>query len=294
MVRTTPAPEFDLPAFARQTVRLHPRPDPAVAVNASKWGGPILWPASEEWPICTEPEWREEDDTSPPHEHRYIPVLQLRQDDFPELLFPDDTDLFQLLWCPNDHEAMISVVCKAYWRKEAAIVGPLAEVPRPAPVEEDYLPRPCRLHPERVTEYPYQSDLPAELGEAIHRWEVERGIEGPYETEMSVAPGTKLGGYVDWIQFEWIPTCECGHDMEHLLTIASEEFGGHWPRWCPIEDVQATGLSQAELETGYAYLYALEDAGRSSGIMLGDVGSLYLFICRKCPTWPIDSVVQSH
>ncbi len=300
MVRTTPAPEFDLPslfpaiaALARQTVRLHPRPDRDVAVNASKWGGRLLWPADEEWPICTEPEWLREGESTPQHEHRYIPMLQLRKGDFPELSFPGDTDLFQLLWCPNDHELTLSVICKVFWRKESDVAGPIAEVPKPTLVEADYLPRPCRLHPERVTEYPSQGNLPTALDDAIHDWESERGIEGPYFYEMSVAPGTKIGGYVRWIQFEWIPVCECGQAMEHLLTVASDEFGGSWPRWYPLEDVQATGLSQEQLETDYAYLDALKDADRSSGIMLGDSGSLYLFICHNCPTWPIDWIVQS-
>lgn len=237
MVRTTPAPQFDVAALfpaiaglAKLTVRLHPRPGPEPEVNASKLGGRFLWPAGEAWPICMEPEWRREDDTSPPHEHLYVPVLQLRRDDFPELAFPEGADLFQLLWCPNDHELSLSPVCKAFWRREADITDPLDRMPTPAPVEEDYLPRPCQLHPERVIEYPHQGELSDAVNEAIERWETgceDEGVYGGiYDYELSTAPGTKLGGHVDWIQGAWVPDCECGHPMDHLLTVASSEFSG--------------------------------------------------------------------
>lgn len=302
MVRTTRAPSVDvatlfpeIAGLAKQTVRLHPRPGPEPAPNASKLGGRILWPAEEEWPICTEPEWRRDDDTSPPHEHVYIPALQLRRDDFPELPFPDDTDLFQLLWCPNDHELTYSPVCKTFWRKEAVVTNPRVQMPSPAPVEEDYLPRPCHLHPERVMEYPSWGQLPEGVAEAIERWEEGRSEGGIYSSELSTAPGTKLGGYGSWIQGELSPSCEQGHQMEHLLTIASAEFdGGGWRRWCPIEDIQATGMSLDELEVGYSYLKVLKETERSTGTMLGDLGSLYVFICRQCPDWPIDWWLQSH
>lgn len=59
--RTTPPAPLDITSlfpglgpFARQTVRLHPRrgqPGP----QDSSMGGPLLWPASEPWPVCTEP-----------------------------------------------------------------------------------------------------------------------------------------------------------------------------------------------------------------------------------------------
>lgn len=300
MVRTTPAPRFDIAAIvpeiaalAKVTVRLHPRPGPESAVNASKLGGRFLWPADEEWPRCMEPEWPQDGWTfdlespelpEPPedlsarlHEHIYVPILQLRRDEFPELQFPEGKDLFQLLWCPNDHFWQISPVCKAIWRAEAEITNPRATMPRPTPIEEEYLPRPCQLHPERIIEYPDQG-LPLEIAAAIERWESTAQEYDLYWSELSAAPGTKLGGYPQWIQGEWIPDCECGHPMEHLLTIASPEHRGRsWQRWCPVEDFDA-----------------LDETDQSTGIMLGDVGSMYVFICRRCPNWPIDWKEQMH
>ncbi|MGO4647599.1 hypothetical protein AB4305_21925 [Nocardia sp. 2YAB30] len=41
----------DLASLVRQTVRLHPRPgQPTVQENSI--GGPLLWPADEQWPVC--------------------------------------------------------------------------------------------------------------------------------------------------------------------------------------------------------------------------------------------------
>ncbi|MEU6679065.1 hypothetical protein [Streptomyces sp. NPDC046925] len=60
MTRTTPPRPLDveslfpeLAAHRGTTTRLHPMPgDPAV--TASSVGGPMLWPADEPWPVCTE------------------------------------------------------------------------------------------------------------------------------------------------------------------------------------------------------------------------------------------------
>ncbi|MGW0961320.1 hypothetical protein ACWD4K_20325 [Streptomyces gelaticus] len=60
MTRTTPPRPLDvealfpeLAAYRGTTTRLHPRPG-APGVSASSVGGPMLWPADEPWPVCTE------------------------------------------------------------------------------------------------------------------------------------------------------------------------------------------------------------------------------------------------
>ena len=69
MARTTPprlvgiASIFpELAPLARQAVRLHPRPGQPTA-HESSIGGPLLWPADEEWPVC-----------SKEHHHWELPV----------------------------------------------------------------------------------------------------------------------------------------------------------------------------------------------------------------------------
>lgn len=61
MTRTTPPRPLDaealfpeLAAHRGTTTRLHPRPG-APGVTESSVGGPLLWPADEPWPVCTEP-----------------------------------------------------------------------------------------------------------------------------------------------------------------------------------------------------------------------------------------------
>lgn len=109
-----------------------------------------------------------------------IPVLQLYARDVPELPFPGQADLFQLLWCPNWHdEPWHGPHPVTVWRRAAAVAEPLASPPAPRfdglfpdLAQRHYVPLPCVLHPERITEYPhsewpYASDLPDALAEQV-------------------------------------------------------------------------------------------------------------------------------
>jgi hypothetical protein len=296
MTRTTPPPRFSVPAVApsvvasaRETVRLHPRPGAEPPPDASKLGGTFLWPADEPWPRCflVHPGWDvAATGMSPitkPSGGPYVTVLQLRRADVPELGFPADTDLFQLLWCPNDHEPLFGPVCRVYWRRSDEVEAPFRSASPPAVGDEDYLPAPCVLHPERVTEYLSPYELSEEALATIWAWERTVDAQAVYQYELSVAEGTKVGGHVRWIQDPEIPRCPTGHPMEHLLTVASAEFdGGSWPRWLAVEDDGAW-------EAPYPHRRSVQSA---AGLMLGDMGSLYLFVCRACQDMPTASVAQ--
>ncbi|MFC5006214.1 hypothetical protein ACFPIJ_51400 [Dactylosporangium cerinum] len=149
MVRTTPARPVDLaaafPALREHTAvttRLHPRPGAPTVIDSSV-GGPLLWPADEPWPACTDtdhevislhrpdtvrqwrafraataglpydptgaeraglPPW---DFSEPPELARppipLVPVVQLYRREMPDLVGPADADLLQVLWCPHLH-----------------------------------------------------------------------------------------------------------------------------------------------------------------------------------------------
>ncbi|WP_330461570.1 hypothetical protein OIB37_34700 [Streptomyces sp. NBC_00820] len=101
MSRTTPPRPLDvealfpeLAAYRGTTTRLHPRPGRPDVADSSV-GGPLLWPADEPWPVCTEPHdhtrgrrpadihrhrrildsaWRREPDAGPTDEER--PLLE--------------------------------------------------------------------------------------------------------------------------------------------------------------------------------------------------------------------------
>ena len=145
------------------------------------------------------------------------------------------------------------------------------------------MPAPCVLHPERITEYPSPYEMSDKERGPIYDWERTVDADAVYQYELSVADGTKVGGHIRWIQEPEIPQCPKGHAMEHLLTVASAEFdGGSWPRWLAVED---DGAWQAP----YPVRNSVQCA---AGLMLGDMGALYLFICRACDDLPTASVAQ--
>jgi hypothetical protein len=213
-------------------------------------------------------------------------VLQLYARDVPELPFPERTDLFQLLWCPNHHAAPwwgprpITV-----WRRAAEVTRPLSAPPPPRFDEEwcamDYVPLRCVVHPERVVEYPGLRGLPGGLAERVRQWDQRH--EGLYSAALSMAPGTKVGGHPWWIQGPEWPQCGCGRRMQHLLTIASGEFDERG-RWLPLED-------RSDPTSTAPHPYEGPDPW-PPGVMLGDVGSLYLFTCTACAERPLAGTMQ--
>ena len=277
-MKTTPKPPLDVieifPFLSHRkkiTVRLHPRRGIEPGTCQSKLGGRFLWPKDEPWPTCTEPEialveqynfsasfdyslgyspdnvWRL---SHPQHNDFYVGVLQLKVEDFPEIEFPSSKNLFQLLWCPRNH-ILNSSTCLVFWRNEKEITAPLIAPPSPSFPERVLVPHPCCLYPERVIEYPHITMLQDEEKEIVEEWDEER--EATYQFLLSTAPGIKVGGYPNWIQDPEVPICQCGREMEHLLTIDSSEFSPATAlRWCPVEEQQVwteamrTGNCEAE------------------------------------------------
>ncbi|XVU21398.1 hypothetical protein ACQPZJ_29505 [Actinoplanes sp. CA-054009] len=273
-MRTTGPSPVDLAAalpqlapLARTTVRLHPRRG-APTVDQSSMGGPLLWPAGEPWPMCDGPEPYDHLDGGPGEpEAPLVPVLQLLAEDVPELPFPDGADILQVLWCPFDHEPFSSPRPTLRWRRRADVTA-LAETPAPDEESEDqHVPGPCVLHPERVTEYPTH-DLPPGM------WAQVDDLDG--------VPGTKVGGYPGWTQSPDWPSCGCGAEMEHLLTVASWEFSRGDEHWVPLEDRPAMDGWGFDAPDDHPWRRVQNPAG----LMLGDVGGIYLFTCPVCPGRP--------
>jgi hypothetical protein len=294
--RTTPPAVVDVASLFPElaslrsiTVRLHPRYGEEPPRWASKLGGTLLWPALEPWPTC------------PAHGIPFVGVLQLRADDFPEMPFPPAADLFQVLWCPREHDSwpMCWANPRFFWRNAAAIHDPLPANPPLTEPYYEYVPFPCRLMPERVTEFPSVYELPDELAEQIAAWEDQHlGPDGThtveYEADLSVCPGTKVGGHLDVIQSLWVPTCKCGRLMDHVLTIATTEWGGLVDRrWTPLEEQHLfallPSLAKEWVDSAHDVRAALWNA---TGLQLGDSGHMQLFVCRHCPHWPIEPAIE--
>jgi len=296
----TPIPRTNILAIVPQladqavkTVRLHPRRGEVAELGASKLGGMILWPKSEPWPCCDEigpASWDMNSDMprDAPHPPP-IPVLQLRRDDVPELPFPEKTDLFQLLWCPTEHSATYVAKPLVYWRNARDVVDPRT-APPPTDPDGDYFPTPCRLHPERITEYPNIQEVDAATSTKLDAWrmppEMAEFFGAPstmYEWALSVCPSTKIGGYVAWIQSVETPDCDCGRTMRHLLTLSDNEYdGGTFPRWMPHAERHLWGSED------FRARWAVQNA---PGWRLGG-GRMYLFTCTECGARPIRMVYQ--
>ncbi|MGW1247214.1 hypothetical protein [Streptomyces sp. NPDC002535] len=76
--------------------------------------------------------------------------------------------LLQVLWCPHDHEPDWKPVTALVWRSAAAVTDVLSAPPEPLDADyEGYLPKPCLLAPERITEYPDSLDLDRGLRESL-------------------------------------------------------------------------------------------------------------------------------
>ncbi|MFF4581826.1 DUF1963 domain-containing protein [Streptomyces sp. NPDC001389] len=282
--RTTPARPVDLEAlfpeltpYRREAVRLHPRPGSPAPTDSSV-GGPLLWPAGEAWPVCTEEHYEPESVELHEDEAPMLPVVQVYRADAPGLPFPEGTDLLQVVWCPYGHGEYNYPLPRVYWRDSAA-VGDVRPTPGPAPgLSTDWYPDPCVVHPETVTEYPSR-DLPRDLSDAlrprIEEMETRTGLY--YWYHLAEASGIKLGGWPGWTQDPVWPDCEgCGGRMEHLLTVASREFDGEsWRTWLPEEDRTPDGD------------YPDRSVSDPAGLCLGDVGGVYVFECRTCPDRPV-------
>ncbi len=299
--RTTPPPKVDIttvfPEFSglkRNAVRLFPRPAPQMDVIDSKLGGRIIWPQGESWPTCAL------------HQVPFVPLIQLTKTEVPELGFKPGFEVFQIVWCPHTHsDYNFLPEHRTYWRKLPEGGEPLSITPEVQLNEKflpqdagDFVPTQCRFYPEGILEYPSYEELPRGLQDKLGQWNIldipgidklridwERMPFSPggwfYCVELSVAGGTKIGGYPEWIQFPEYPVCTCGRTMEHLLSISSLEtvWGNPAGRWIPIEEKH---LSENER---YALHYG-------TGLMFGDGGILYIFICRSCADWPIKFVWQ--
>lgn len=273
----------ELARFRKTTVRLHPRKKSNLPADSSKIGGVFFSNDPADWPFCKA------------HETNHIGILQLTKDDVPELGFPDGCDIFQLTFCPFDHDDVYCPDVSGRWlsRSDDHVQHPgNPSFKRP---EYDYIPNECTIHPERVADYPHIDELPEELRRRI---ESDRRLVSPvkgwldqpsdewapvtsYLNFLSVADGTKVGGNVNWIQVPQSSQCsKCSGWTEDLLTIASWEWdGGTFHRWKPIEDCpQGVAVSS--------------DGGDDHGMMFGDAGAIYVGVCRKCEGFPIARTFQ--
>ncbi|MBO3743025.1 hypothetical protein [Actinoplanes flavus] len=318
MVRTTPPRPFDItdvfPELREHrgtTTRLHPRTGTPTSADSSV-GGPLLWPADEPWPMCSDGDGHFLDKLMKPAavrrsreiyeaaEHRssftdeeraelaslevpepeelvhrpvpLIPVAQVYRRDVPGFIGPDDTDLFQVLWCPLGHADEDAPKIELFWRHTADITRPLQTAPEPPAVEEAYLPNACVVHPEHFVDYRYFEMLPRDLQARISAWEKETG--GPDYSKWSAVPGWKVGGFPSFRMSGPISmTCEtCDTEMSLLFAVGH----GEWDEagyWCPLED-------------------PVDLSDPLTGIFIGRGFDWYILHCPVSPDHPFSPMMQ--
>jgi len=190
-----------------------------------------------------------------------VAVAQLYRRDIPDFVGPDGVDLLQVLWCPLDHpDEDYNPRVRLYWRQSSEITEPLVTAPEPSVVVGSYLPTPCTVHPEQIREYQYGALLPEELAARITAWE-EGGedhdeAEVSYQSDLSLAPGWKVGGFASWALSDPHPMecADCGTAMTLLFTVDSAEWNGPGSRWRPVEDPPGAALDPTDIciSRGYA------------------------------------------
>lgn len=281
LIRTTPPRPLDVVAvfprlapLARPALRLHPRPGSPTPYDSSV-GGPLLWPTRQPWPHCDK--WHE-GPVSP-----LLPVAQLYARDVPLLQWPEKNDLLQVLWCPFEHPPEYKPPTALFWRTAADVTDVLATPPKPSEVQYGYVPEPCVLALEQVTEYPHFLALPKDLQQQVADWSVWQAAgvavddsyaiapEEFYMDELSMAPGWKVGGWPLWGLTDPIARfcIACGGAMSPLLTIASDEWADGREGWVPYEDQALSMLDDARV-------------ANPPGVQVSDANHLQLYVCPNC------------
>ncbi|MFB6811966.1 hypothetical protein [Streptomyces sp. NPDC056387] len=302
MIRTTPPRPFDVTAvfpdlapLARPAIRLHPRPGSPTPHDSSV-GGPLLWPAGEPWPYCPESHEWHDPRTDEWHEgpNAMLPVAQLYVRDVPLLRPPGQADLFQMLWCPFEHEPDCKPPTALFWRSAAEVTDVLAAAPETCAVEHDeYVPEPCVLAPEQITEYPHPMQLSQELQRQLEDWSTWQaagaGLDSSYapypdafyKEELSIAPGWKVGGWPPWGLTDPIARfcAVCGAEMAPLLTVPSKEWHSRHLSWVPYEDQAIAAVDHSGVVN-------------SPRIQVSGGNHLQLYVCPESPDHPHTDLIQ--
>lgn len=227
-----------------------------------------------------------------------LPVAQLYLRDVPLLRPPGQADLLQVLWCPYDHEPDWKPATAVFWRSAASVVDVLDTPPQPYEANcRGYVPEPCLLAPEAITEYPNSLDLSPEMRLAVgdwSRWQAA-GVDVDssyadypsefYDGYLADAPGWKVGGWPPWGRTDPIPRhCSvCDVLMVPLLTIASFEWdGGLLRSWAPYEDQTAA----------YGSHYAGQSPAQPTKVEVGSTDNMQLYVCPDSPEHPHTDLIQ--
>ncbi|MFE0642643.1 hypothetical protein ACFW2Y_13660 [Streptomyces sp. NPDC058877] len=228
-----------------------------------------------------------------------LPVAQLFLRDVPLLRPPGQADLLQVLWCPYEHEPDCKPATALFWRSTAEVGDVLATPPEPYEADHPgYVPEPCVLAPEAITEYPNGLDLGPELQRMLedrNRWQaVDAVVDGSYAespcdfyfVHLGNAPGWKVGGWPPWGRTDPNPRycAVCRVQMVPLLTIASWEWaGGEGHGWAPQEE-QSAALAGPH--------HSGQGPSQPTRVEVGSADNMQIYVCPASPEHPHTDLIQ--
>ncbi len=240
-----------LPEFAhlrRSAVRLHPR-RAAVDVYASSIGGPHMADVDDVWPTCFA------DHVLPTSPDAFadapvatVPAVQLWKRDVPQLPYPAGADICQIRWCPLEHRADYGPLLYGRWINSGDLqASDRANADSGSRIAYDnFVPAACTVSPEIVDDYPM--DVSEETYLAVATWMRAQGERPELYGFMYNAPGTKVGGWPKWSGRTLTRRCRHGHDMDVMMTVASDEYDLHSQvPWQPIEE-QGTDIGRMDVD----------------------------------------------
>lgn len=272
-------------------VWLRPTIKADAGLTASKLGGKIAWPKTTKWPKCDGGD--EVYEHVPGRNDNYVPLAQFRKDDFPEINFPEESDILQLLWCPRLHmdahneDWVDGPKMKAFWHS----VGQLEDLgnPKPRCPDPGLVPRECIFDPLRLDDTvmwvhlteSQRSKAVGPLAEEQYsgslEWVPDEAVPALQWGETAgPIPGTKLLGYLNYgfhsLLEQNVPECNGGHRMSHLFTLTSGEIDPGEGKWYIRQRYRGGG------EPLESWLRAL-------------VGVFHVFYCDKCQDHPVSTVL---
>jgi uncharacterized protein YwqG len=247
----TDAVQLTLVRYGRESVLLKPeRSAESVSPQVSKFGGMPNGNGFDAHPCC--------DACGTPLNF----VLQLYKTGFPQHYFPEGKNLFQLFRCPND--ACPSAFSAPYHSYRKLFIYYFTDEPGKEQVFalpeadrtelEDLVPD-CMLHPEKQADYPHYEDFDTVINDIEAMYGEKLGEA--FMEKFGAIQKTKSGGYPSFTQGSFYPACSCGQPKEFFFQLSSDDT------------VDGPKSLQG-------------DDWSPHGIMIGDVGNIYFYVCRSC------------
>jgi hypothetical protein len=196
-------------------------------------------------------------------------VLQIYKKDFQTFYFPNNLNLFQLFRCPNndcsdsysdqyDHK-MFPFYFNTSEFKDKTIIKPSHEFDNIEKVVPD-----CYLKPIESEDFPNYDDYEGNDFVIIEE-KFGNKLSEFFMDKYSAIQKTKFGGYPSYTQSPNYPICSCGKTKEFFFQLSSED-----------------------IEDGIGYPPP-SDKWSPHGIMIGDVGNIYFYVCKTCGIDSIES-----